>query len=150
MRDWGWQSYINLQFLIGIFGWLVKIRNNKVEDEWQQSLCTDTKKIGGTYDLILQLYLSLLAWNSKLFKLNLDLDLHHQGNNSLISNINYVYWIINMKQLLGTIKIFFFRLYPKLSSYSKYVEMFGCKRKKSWLFPAIFSCSASKCIDVKN
>ena len=41
---------------------LVKIRNDKVGDEWPQSLCTDTEmKIGGKDDLILQLYSSSLS-----------------------------------------------------------------------------------------
>ena len=65
--------------------------------------------------------------------------------NRLISNIKYVYWMLNMKNIVGNNQDIFFVYIPNYK-----LEMFGCKqKKKSWLFRAIFSCSASKIIDVR-
>ena len=58
-------------------------------------------------------------------------------------------WILNMKQLSGTTKIFFPFLIQKTSAHCT-LKVSDINEKESCFFPTIFSCLAFKTIDVRN
>ena len=71
---------------------------------------------------------------------------------SLISNIDYISWIINMKKSSRTSKIFF-RLHPKFSSCSRHKLLDACKLEKNLGYTHRYFhvlTLPSKLIDVRN